>query len=96
MPTSRISARIGLLLGAVAAVAAPLISAAPADAAPGECLAWLGSRGEGTCVGYSNGSPSYVGTPNMGIYGPAGVGNPGFGIITGPMLPGQTINVPIG
>lgn len=94
---NRSAARAVRAVVVAASVVAPLIAAAPtAGAGPGQCLAWFGSRDEGTCLSYSNGSPSYVGTPNLGIYGPAGVGNPGVGIITGPMLPGQTINVPIG
>jgi hypothetical protein len=40
--------------------------------------------------GYSNGTPTYIGTPQFGIYGP-GYGN-GLGITTGPLLPGTTIN----
>ena len=97
MAIAKSRARAAGFLAATALVAVPVFAAVPtAGAAPGQCLAWYGSEGEGTCLGYSNGSPSYVGTPNMGIYGPNGVGSPGFGLITGPMLPGQTINVPIG
>lgn len=50
--------------------------------------------------GYSNGTPTYIGTPQGGYLGPGyGVGVPGYGgigVTTGPLLPGQTINVPIG
>ena len=48
--------------------------------------------GDGICLGYSNGSPTYIGTPDVGVYGPNG----GLGVYTGPLLPGQTINTPIG
>jgi hypothetical protein len=58
--------------------------------AEGKCLAWFGSRDDGICMGYSNGTPTYIGTPQFGIYGP-GYGN-GLGITTGPLLPGTTIN----
>jgi hypothetical protein len=41
-------------------------------------------------MGYSNGNPTYIGTPALGVWGP-GYGN-GLGITTGPLLPGQTFN----
>jgi hypothetical protein len=80
---------------AVAAVAAPILvalgSAGPVTtSAEGNCLAWFGSRDDGICMGYSNGTPTFIGTPQFGIYGP-GYGN-GLGITTGPLLPGTTIN----
>lgn len=80
---------------AVAAVAAPILvalgSTGPVTtSAEGNCLAWFGSRDDGICMGYSNGTPTYIGTPQVGIYGP-GYGN-GLGITTGPLLPGTTIN----
>ena len=59
-------------------------------AANGECLAWFGSRGEGICMGYSSGNGLNVGTPDIGVFGPE-YGN-GIGIVTGPLLPGTTIN----
>ncbi|MGI9124150.1 MAG: DUF7155 family protein [Mycobacterium sp.] len=78
---------------AVASLAVPVLSAlnsAPAiHSAEGQCLAWFGSRDDGICMGYSNGSPTYIGTPQLGVFGP-GYGN-GLGITTGPLLPGQTI-----
>lgn len=77
---------------AAAAVAAPVLVALGTSAtanADGPCLAWFGSRDDGICMGYSNGSPTYIGTPNLGIWGP-GYGN-GLGLTTGPLLPGQTI-----
>ncbi len=79
---------------AIAATAVPVvIGMAASDSgvttAEGDCLAWFGSRGEGICMGYSNGNPTYIGTPQVGIWGP-GYGN-GLGLSTGPLLPGQTI-----
>ena len=58
------------------------------NSATGECLAWFGSRGDGICMGYSTGNGVNVGTPDFGIYGPGY----GYGITSGPLLPGQTIN----
>ncbi len=80
---------------AVAAMAVPTVvafgSGGPGStSAEGKCLAWFGSRDDGICMGYSNGTPTYIGTPQFGIYGP-GYGN-GLGINTGPLLPGTTIN----
>ena len=80
---------------AVAAVAVPLyVSLSSADAAPQvtaspACLAWFGNKEDGNCMGYSNGSPVAVGTPEVG-FGGNGIG---FGIPfeTGPLLPGTTI-----
>lgn len=89
---------------AVAALAWPALavvsSPSTTDSATGRCLAWYGSRDDGICLGYSNGSPTYIGTPSVGVWGP-GYGNNipgmnGIGVTTGPLLPGQTINVPIG
>ncbi len=72
------------------ALAAAAIGSAPLASAEGQCLAWFGSRGEGQCMGYSNGTPTYIGTPNMGVWGP-GYGA-GLGVVTGPLMPGTTIN----
>ena len=77
-----------------AAVAVPVLvgltaSGAPVNSATGDCLAWFGSRDEGTCIGYSTGNITSIGTPDIGIYGP-GYGA-GLGITSGPLLPGQTI-----
>ncbi len=75
---------------AVLAAAAPAIFAATAPQAGTEvnfgpaCLAWFGNKEDGKCLSYSNGSPSYIGTPWVGA-GPSGV-------ITGPLMPGTTIN----
>ena len=78
---------------AVAALAVPVLATSghsdvPINSATGECLAWFGSRGDGICMGYSTGNGINVGTPDVGIYGPGY----GFGVSTGPLLPGQTFN----
>lgn len=73
-------------LAVAGAMAAAAIASAPLASADGQCLAWFGSRGEGQCMGYSNGTPTYIGTPNLGIYGPNG------GVYSGPLMPGTTIN----
>jgi len=83
----------------VVAVSAPLLAAVAASDPPivsatGDCLAWFGSRGDGICMGYSMGNGINAGTPDIGVFGP-GYGN-GLGITSGPLLPGQTFNVPIG
>ncbi len=82
----------GVLAGA--ALAVPVLASTPTSgpqlSATGNCLAWLGSRDDGQCIGWSNGSPTYIGTPNLGVWGP-GYGN-GLGISTGPLMPGTTIN----
>jgi hypothetical protein len=90
------SARVRLLAaGALAAaLSAPVLalglSADPQVSAEGNCLAWLGSRDDGQCIGWSNGQPSFIGTPNLGVWGP-GYGS-GLGVVTGPLMPGTTIN----
>lgn len=85
---------------AAAAVAAPayaeLISPPATSTTQAECLAWLGARDTGTCISYSNstGAGSMgAGSPGVSIGGPYS-GSPGLS--TGPLLPGQTINVPLG
>ena len=82
------------LIAGLATVPALAVALAPSALATGDCLAWFGARGDGICMGYSNGSPTYIGTPDVGIYGPNGV-NSGIGLVTGPLLPGQTINIPL-
>lgn len=86
-----------------AAVVAPLYAAAVSTdstqvTASPACLAWFGNKADGKCLSYSNGQPVFIGTPDLGIYGPAAGSNPGGGIgfSTGPLLPGQTWNTPIG
>jgi hypothetical protein len=89
--------RTAVLAGglALAALTVPAVAALggpqPTTSAEGNCLAWFGSRGDGQCIGYSNGNPTYIGTPAGGYVG-GGSGNGGPGISTGPMLPGQTFN----
>jgi len=87
---------------AVAAAAVPTLavlsgSGASISATPGSgnCLAWFGSRDDGQCISWSNGTPAYIGTPEVSLGGPNS-GSPGLGITTGPLLPGQTINIPLG
>lgn len=79
---------------AAAAVAFPLYaSLTTADsevtAAP-RCLAWFGNQADGHCLSYSNGSGVTVGSPNVGF------GENGFGVYTGPLMPGTTISQGIG
>ena len=74
---------------AVASVAAPLAvalisGAGSAEAAP--CLAWYGNKEDNICLGYSNGNPTNIGTPDFGRFGPNG----SVGVSTGSLLPGQT------
>ena len=76
---------------ALAAMTVPALAALHGPASistatgQGQCLAWFGSRGDGQCIGYSNGSPTNIGTP-QGSYGS------GTGVSTGPLLPGQSFN----
>lgn len=78
---------------AFAALAVPAVAALgipeSTTTATGQCLAWFGSRGDGQCIGYSNGNPTYIGTPQGGYLGP-GYGNGLPGMSSGPLLPGQT------
>ncbi|WP_099039408.1 DUF7155 family protein [Mycobacterium neglectum] len=85
---------------AVAAVAAPFAasalttSAASQDLAGPACLAWFGNKEDGHCLSYSNGFPVAGGTPSFQFGNGGGVVGPNWS--TGPLLPGQTINRPIG
>ena len=86
---------------AVAAAAVPALAAlsdtsTSSTSATGNCLAWVGSRNDGQCISYSNGTPAFIGTPDVGIYGPNTSGGGGIGVTTGPLLPGQTISIPLG
>ena len=94
----RIAAAGALAVAALTGPALAGLGSSVTDSATGNCLAWFGSRGDGICMGYSNGSPTYIGTPQGGWLGPGyGVGVPGsVGVTSGPLLPGQTINTPIG
>lgn len=84
-----------LATGAAVADPAFLATSAPAPTSAIEvtaqpaCLAWFGNKEDGKCLSYSNGMPANVGTPWVG----AG-GNGGF--VTGPLLPGTSINQGIG
>jgi hypothetical protein len=85
------------------AVAVPLYAAAVSTdsaqvTAQPACLAWFGNKEDGKCLSYSNGQPVFVGTPDLGVYGPNAGSNPGggIGVSTGPLLPGTTINQGIG
>ena len=84
---------------AVAAAAVPVLAAlgsgAPTAHADGTCLAWFGSRDDGQCLSYSNGQGVNLGTPSVGYGGPNS-GSPGWGVTTGPLLPGQSISMPMG
>ena len=96
MATAPRALRPAVLAGglALAALTVPAVAALSGPhtttSATGQCLAWFGSRGDGQCIGYSNGNPTYIGSPN-GNLGP-GYGNslPG-NMSTGPLMPGQTI-----
>ena len=85
--------RLAVAVAFAAALSAPVLATLAATgesmhSATGECLAWFGSRGDGICMGYSTGNGVNIGTPDFGIYGPGY----GYGITSGPLLPGQTIN----
>ncbi|MGY4710569.1 DUF7155 family protein [Mycolicibacterium sp. CBM1] len=103
MTTAKIRARRIAAMGAlaVAAAAVPALAELTAPAASttatGTCLAWFGSRGDGQCLSYSNNNVN-VGTPQLGVYGPDSGSMPGggIGVSTGPLLPGQTISIPLG
>ncbi|MCX2711657.1 MULTISPECIES: hypothetical protein [unclassified Mycolicibacterium] len=94
-----ISARRLVLVGAfaVAAAAAPVVALSAAGSqssvqAQPPCLAWFGNKEDGKCLSYSN-----SGSGGGGV----GFGSPGIsvgsnGVNSGPLLPGQTWNVPIG
>ncbi|BBZ67858.1 hypothetical protein MINS_32870 [Mycolicibacterium insubricum] len=91
--------RVGRLVAAAAvltAVAGSAIAAIPAptvshEAGP-KCLAWIGARGTGKCIGYSmsNSGGISAGTPGIGV------GN--GGVQSGPMLPGTSVSgsIPVG
>ncbi len=96
------SNRTRLVAGAfvATAVAVPLYAAAVSTdsaqvTASPPCLAWFGNKDDGKCLSYSNGQPIYAGTPGVGVDGSNNPGG-GIGVSTGPLLPSQTWNVPIG
>ncbi len=79
-----------VILGGLVAVAAvgSAVQGAP-DRVEAQCLATFGSRNDGICLdGPSAPAPE---VPSLGI-GPTGDGP---GLTTGPLLPGQTINIPV-
>lgn len=83
---------------AVAAAAVPVLAVLGSSltfSADGTCLAWFGSRDDGQCLSYSNGQGVNLGTPSVGYGGPNS-GSPGWGVTTGPLLPGQSISLPVG
>ncbi|SEB06721.1 MULTISPECIES: hypothetical protein [unclassified Mycobacterium] len=87
---TRLFAAAALVATAVAAPVVVALSSAPSSqTADGGCLAWFGNKEDGNCMGRSNGQPVNVGTP-WGIWGPQG------GLSSGPLLPGQTWNQPLG
>ena len=104
MTTANTRARRIAAIGALAAAAAavPALAAltdsstsTTAATGSGTCLAWVGARNDGQCIGWSNGSGTSIGTPQIGVGSPNS-SSPGLGVTTGPMLPGQTINIPLG
>ena len=83
---------------AVAAVATPvaiaLTSVDTVSGAAPKCLSQFTINGsDPQCVSYSYGQP-IVGSSPGGIYGPST--SSGFGVSTGPLMPGQTWDTPIG
>jgi hypothetical protein len=83
---------------AAAAIAAPAyaaLSTPEATTPQAGCTAWLGSKIDGKCIAWSMSGSSGVGggIPPVAIGAPNS-GNPGLS--TGPLLPGQTWNVPLG
>ena len=109
MGSTRRMAAVGAF--AAAAVAAPLYAALSTPepvSTQAQCLAWLGSKADGVCIGNSLGSqgPTLNGTgvgpssPGPGMGG-IGVGTPGVGIgnggfYTSPLMPGTSVNIPLG
>lgn len=86
---------------ALAAVAVPALAALSASgtqtqgwSASPTCLAWYGSRDDGQCLGYSNGQGGSIGTPGIAVGGSNT--NGGLGVSSGPLMPGQTISMPLG
>ncbi len=94
------SARRVVLVGAfaVAAAAAPLVAFSAAGSqssvqAQPACLAWFGNKEDGKCLSYSNSGGGSGGGLN---FGSPGISVGSNGIQSGPLLPGQTWNVPMG
>ena len=96
--TQRVRRAIAFGAFVLAAAAAPAYAGVSAPAEPqagGRCLAWLGSKSDGQCISWSNSGSSGAGAglPAVSVGGPQS-GNPGLS--TGPLLPGQSWNVPLG
>jgi hypothetical protein len=85
--------RIAIVGGLVAAAGLIATSPMPTTDINAQCRAFLGSRNTGTCIDPpSDPAPQF---PTVGI-GPTDSG--GSGLITGPLLPGQTFEgtIPLG
>ena len=89
--------------GALAvAVAAPLALALTSGEATGvqaQCRAHFGNIEDNICLdGPDTGNSFTIGSPGVGVYGPSSGNRPrgGIGVTTGPLLPGQSWNVPLG
>ncbi|MGH3674670.1 MAG: DUF7155 family protein [Mycobacterium sp.] len=88
---------------AVAAAAGPAFATMTTDTAPGDqlaappCLAWFGNKEDGKCLSYSNGNGINVQSPTFNYCSP-GVNrqDSDCGVSTGPLVPGTTIDEPIG
>ena len=82
--------RVVILSGlAIAAAVGPALASGP-DRVDAQCLATFGSLNDGICLdGPSAPAPQF---PAFGI-GPTDNGGPGFS--TSPLLPGQTIDIPV-
>jgi hypothetical protein len=82
----------GLVL--VGVIAPALVSAT--DHVDATCRAVFGSRNDGICLDGPPGPPAEA--PPPGFIPGFGVGptNNGVGISSGPLLPGQTIDTPVG
>lgn len=97
MQRARRTVAVGAFVVAAAAAPAYAALSTPEAAAPqaSNCLAWLGSKIDGKCISWSNGGglgQVAGGLPPVAVGGPNS-GNPG--LRTGPLFPGQTINVPL-
>jgi len=79
---------------AVAAAVGPVYAAMstpdPATQADGQCLAWIGARGTGKCIGRE--MDSQIG-PSFNFGGPT---SSSPGLSSGPLLPGRTFTTPGG
>ena len=85
-----------------AAVAVPVYAVAVSTdstevTASPACLAWFGNKEDGKCLSYSEGNGVNVGTPSFNYCPGGGYGRrEGCGWQSGPLLPSQTWNEPIG